>query len=481
MRVAYNKYSRRFDFSALPTFVPVLLACIVCWMVSYLYSVGYPVYGEVSATPLWNTICQALPGKEFTYIIGMVLMFGGAFLLHRANYVLVLIREKTMLPFLFYVLFISTNPDFFPLKSTSVGVFCLILAIYQLFTAYHDPEAREKAYSAALLIGIGSLLWVHLLWFLPLFWLGMYNFRSLTPRTFIASLLGVATVYWFLLGWCVWQKDFTLFSVPFSTLFKVRLLATDGIVLLDWISIMAIALLTVVASLNIVMHDTEDSLRSRQFLSFLIAMSVWAFSLYFLYEQVSEEFLETACVPASPDRPFLYGDTWQDRVLVVFYNCGSLDCHSIHSHMEFLIEYGYIGVFIASFLAATVLPFSSEVVLTGVLLAGAAYWPCMIAATLGNFLGGMSCYWLGMLGKVEWIEKYLKLDAAKLQKVQDWIKGKGSWMGFFVFLPGIGDFIAVALGFLRANIWIVAISMFLGKAIRYWVWMEFVYKVQGMF
>ena len=90
-----------------------------------------------------------------------------------------------------------------------------------------------------------------------------------------------------------------LFNVPFSTLFKVRLLATDGIVLLDWISIMAIALLTVVASLNIVMHDTEDSLRSRQFLSFLIAMSVWAFSLYFLYEQVSEEFLETACVPAS--------------------------------------------------------------------------------------------------------------------------------------------------------------------------------------
>lgn len=71
--------------------------------------------------------------------------------------------------------------------------------------------------------------------------------------------------------------------------------------------------------------------------------------------------------------------------------------------------------------------------------------------------------------------------SGKLQKVQDWIKGKGSWMGFFVFLPGIGDFIAVALGFLRANIWVVAISMFLGKAIRYWVWMEFVYKVQSMF
>lgn len=149
--------------------------------------------------------------------------------------------------------------------------------------------------------------------------------------------------------------------------------------------------------------------------------------------------------------------------------------------MEFLIEYGYIGVFIAAFLAATILPFSSEVVLTGVLLGGAAYAPCMIAATLGNFLGGISCYWIGMLGKIEWIEKYLKLDIQKVEKVQRWIQDKGSWTGFFVFLPGIGDFIAVALGFLRANVWIVAISMLAGKAIRYWVWMEFVYKIQELF
>lgn len=146
--------------------------------------------------------------------------------------------------------------------------------------------------------------------------------------------------------------------------------------------------------------------------------------------------------------------------------------------MDILIAWGYIGVFIASFLAATVLPFSSEVVLTGVLLAGANYWQCMVAATVGNFLGGMSCYYLGRLGKMEWIEKYLKLNTSKLQKVQHWIEGKGSVMAFFVFLPGVGDFIAVALGFLRANVWIVAISMFLGKAIRYWVWMEMVYKIQ---
>ncbi|MDR2681010.1 MAG: VTT domain-containing protein [Tannerella sp.] len=148
--------------------------------------------------------------------------------------------------------------------------------------------------------------------------------------------------------------------------------------------------------------------------------------------------------------------------------------------MEFLIEYGYVGVFIASFLAATVLPFSSEIVLTGVLLGGASYWPCMIAAGTGNFLGGMTCYWLGMCGKTEWIKKYLRLDINKLERVRMRIKNKGSWIGFFVFLPGIGDFIAVALGFMRANVWIVAVSMLVGKVLRYWVWMELVYKVQDI-
>lgn len=147
--------------------------------------------------------------------------------------------------------------------------------------------------------------------------------------------------------------------------------------------------------------------------------------------------------------------------------------------MDILISYGYLGVFIASFLAATVLPFSSEVVLTGVLLGGASYWPCMVAATLGNTLGGMTCYALGRLGKVEWIKKYLRLDISRLLRVQHWIEGHGSWTAFFVFTPGVGDFIAVALGFLRARVWPVAFWMLLGKALRYWVWMELVYKVQG--
>lgn len=281
------------------TFTITLLACILCWVIGYLYAVGIPLSVNSSDTPLWEAVCMNLSSKKSAYFIGLLLTTGGAFLLHRANYALSLTREKTLLPFLFYILFISTNPGFFPLKSNSLGVFCMILAVYELFTSYHNAEARSKAFNAAFFLSIGSLLWIHILWYLPLFWIGMYHLRSLSGRTLLSSILGVLTVYWFLLGWCMWQKDFTPFTEPFSELANIQLSLTKKANWIEWTGIAYAALLTIAASFNILSHEYEDNLRTRQFLSFLISIAFGSFLLFFLYDYSSEEFLGMACVPAS--------------------------------------------------------------------------------------------------------------------------------------------------------------------------------------
>jgi len=135
------------------------------------------------------------------------------------------------------------------------------------------------------------------------------------------------------------------------------------------------------------------------------------------------------------------------------------------------MELGYLGLFIASFLAATVIPFSSEVIFSAMVFSGLDAWTCVWVATLGNWLGGMSCYYLGRLGKMDWIEKYLGVKKEKIEKFADRIHKHGDWFAFFSFLPGIGDIIAVASGFFRCRWWLVAISMLLGKFARYVVWM----------
>lgn len=135
--------------------------------------------------------------------------------------------------------------------------------------------------------------------------------------------------------------------------------------------------------------------------------------------------------------------------------------------LDGFVEYGYIGLFIASFLAATILPFGSEFVFAGLLAMGMNAWGCVIVASVGNWLGGMTNYYLGRLGKIGWIEKYLKVDKSKIEKMQHWLEGKGAAMAFFSFLPVVGDVIALALGYMRSNVYIVNVAMFSGKFIRY--------------
>jgi membrane protein YqaA with SNARE-associated domain len=138
--------------------------------------------------------------------------------------------------------------------------------------------------------------------------------------------------------------------------------------------------------------------------------------------------------------------------------------------MEFLLDWGYLGLFIGSFLASTVIPFSSEFLFIGMLLAGGDPWLCFVVATTGNGLGSLTCYGLGYLGKWEWIEKWLRVKREKLEKQQEAIRKWSSMVALFCWLPVVGDVFAVGLGFYRIPFWKTAVLMFVGKALRFLFW-----------
>lgn len=135
------------------------------------------------------------------------------------------------------------------------------------------------------------------------------------------------------------------------------------------------------------------------------------------------------------------------------------------------VELGLLGLFLASFLAATVVPFSSELLFSALIAAGFHPWACIGVATAGNWLGGMTCYYLGHLGKIEWIEKYLKVKKEKIDNLLSYVQKYGEWLAFFSFLPMVGDLIAVATGYFRCSWWKVALIMLVGKFFRYLIWL----------
>ena len=136
--------------------------------------------------------------------------------------------------------------------------------------------------------------------------------------------------------------------------------------------------------------------------------------------------------------------------------------------MEGLFEFGYWGLLLGSFLAATVLPFSSEALLI-LMISHGGYniYNIITIATIGNWLGGMSCYYLGFLGNWKLAEKYLKIKEEKILKLKKWLDKYGSMMAWLCWLPIVGDPLALGLGFIRSNVFLVSIYMFFGKLLRY--------------
>ena len=135
--------------------------------------------------------------------------------------------------------------------------------------------------------------------------------------------------------------------------------------------------------------------------------------------------------------------------------------------MEFFMDWGYVGIFLSAFLAGSVVPFSSELVMAALAQAGLSPLWCVVWATTGNTLGGVTCYYIGRLGKTEWIERYLRISHERIEKTTTFLRGRGAVMALFVALPYVGDAIAVVLGLMRSNFWITTLAMMVGKALRY--------------
>lgn len=148
--------------------------------------------------------------------------------------------------------------------------------------------------------------------------------------------------------------------------------------------------------------------------------------------------------------------------------------------MEWLLNLGYVGLFIGSFLAATVIPFSSDVMLVGMLSAGGQIWICVAVASVGNCLGGLTSYWLGRLGKWEWLEKYARVKPETLIRQKKNVDRFGAALALLTWLPFVGDIFAIALGFYRTEPRKTALLMLIGKTARFVMWaLLFVYWKQN--
>jgi membrane protein YqaA with SNARE-associated domain len=129
------------------------------------------------------------------------------------------------------------------------------------------------------------------------------------------------------------------------------------------------------------------------------------------------------------------------------------------------------GLFISAFISSTIAPGGSEAVLAYMVAAGHKAELLVIVATIGNTLGAMTTWGLGMLAAKKMpVATFL---SEKKQKALEVVGKKGIWTLFFTWLPIVGDVLCFAGGWLRLPFTQACLIILLGKLGRYAViaWM----------
>lgn len=135
--------------------------------------------------------------------------------------------------------------------------------------------------------------------------------------------------------------------------------------------------------------------------------------------------------------------------------------------MDQFLEWGYWGLFMASFLAATVLPLSSEVVLTGLLLNDFSPRLLVVTATMGNVLGSITNYALGFWAATPVIKKWLRLSDDEFHRAEQRYRQYSTASLCLAWVPIIGDPLTVMAGIFRTPlVWFIVIVTAV-KCLRY--------------
>ncbi len=130
----------------------------------------------------------------------------------------------------------------------------------------------------------------------------------------------------------------------------------------------------------------------------------------------------------------------------------------------------YLGLFVAAFGAATLLPLQSEAVLVGMLLS--QHYPVVVlvaVASLGNVLGSLVNWWIGRSVERFRDRRWFPLKQQQLDKAQAVYRRYGRWALLASWVPIIGDPITLIAGVMREPLWRFLLIVTFAKTGRYLV------------
>jgi len=274
---------------SIPLAVFLVGSCFVIWMSSFVgeRNTTFSTQNTSIAESLQSVF---LPNTLLSNIVCFTLTLLNAFLVAQINNRFTIIRTRTFLPILIFLLLLGTWNQTHAMIGSHLVLTLFILALFYFFNMSRDRKASEEAFMGSFLISLSSLLINPMIFIIPLCWIGFVMFQSFSLRTFLASLFGMIAPWIFYLSIVyMLQPDFNIYHL-FNLNFNSEL-SISNFSLPEIIYAISISLIMIISIFEMYSITNSDAINTRNKLDFLLFLLVSLVILSFIFRNQFISFL----------------------------------------------------------------------------------------------------------------------------------------------------------------------------------------------
>lgn len=261
---------------------------ILIWSIVFLFADSNPSHPFDSALSL--ALDNFLLSNLLRNIVVFLICALNALLILQLNNRFTIIRTRTFMPVIIYLMLISVSRNAHDLVSLHLTISLIIGSLFVFFDMFRNKEATEQAFLGSFFIGVGSLFIEPIILIIPVCWLGFIVLQSLSIRTWLASIIGALSpwilyiaVRYFLQPDMSWVYDliggFELgFTINFDDTIHI-------IYLISLIIIFGIGFVGLMSNLQ------GDSLHTRAKISFQLLLFGFSFAFSLIFKYMYLEFM----------------------------------------------------------------------------------------------------------------------------------------------------------------------------------------------
>lgn len=197
-----------------------------------------------------------------------------------------------------FMVMITMSLTLFESVTVAVVMVAFIAFLLLIFRAYQNQGAVGWVFYAFVALGISSIVFSKSLLFVPVLWVIMaVNVLCFSPRTLIASLLGIITPYWFVAAWLIYQGNISylgthfLSALQFGTPFQFSILNIHQLLTFAFVLVLA-----VIGAVHFFLYSYQDRIRIRLMYETFVVLDACAVIFAILQPQYFDEMLGMSIV-----------------------------------------------------------------------------------------------------------------------------------------------------------------------------------------